>query len=84
MIGGNFFVRASALERIGGFNTAIRFYGDDTDTAMRLTKIGKVLYRTDMRVKSSARRFKKQGVLFIFYIYIINFFSVLIRKKPYS
>lgn len=84
MMGGNFFARAETLKALGGFNTAIRFYGDDTDTAKRLTRQGKVLYRTDLIVKSSARRFIKQGTFSIFAIYIINFFWVLFRGRPFS
>jgi len=43
MIGGNCFIRACALEDIGGFNTAIDFWGDDTDTAIRLARVGKAV-----------------------------------------
>lgn len=46
MLGGNAFIRASAMEKIGGFNTSIVFYGDDTDTDRRLTTVGKVLFKT--------------------------------------
>ena len=35
-IGGNCAIRREALEKIGGFNTSIQFYGDDTNTARRL------------------------------------------------
>jgi glycosyltransferase involved in cell wall biosynthesis len=38
--GGNFVLRREALEEIGGFNTAIAFYGEDTDVARRLKKEG--------------------------------------------
>jgi cellulose synthase/poly-beta-1,6-N-acetylglucosamine synthase-like glycosyltransferase len=37
--GGNFVVRKSALQKIGGFDTSIEFYGEDTDVARRLSKV---------------------------------------------
>ena len=33
MIGGNYIVRREALESVGGHNTNLKFYGDDTDIA---------------------------------------------------
>lgn len=63
MIGGNCFIRASALEAIGGFNTAIEFWGDDTDTAVRLSKVGRIVYGADVEVRTSARRYYREGIL---------------------
>lgn len=84
MMGGNSFIRAKALEEISGFDTTIVFYGDDTDTARRLSKVGKILFRNDLVMTSYARRFKRQGLVKTFTIYLINFFWVLIFKKPFS
>jgi glycosyltransferase involved in cell wall biosynthesis len=39
--GGNFVLRREALEQIGGFDTAISFYGEDTDIARRMSQVGK-------------------------------------------
>lgn len=81
MLGGNMIVSAASMDRIGGFNTAIRFYGDDTDTAKRLSRVGKVLYRSDILVGSSARRFRSDGVFFTFFRYVFHFlYTVFIRK----
>src|SRR3989338_4239571 len=44
-MGGNIFIRAEALQAIGGYDTRISFYGDDTDTGNRLVVLGKVLYK---------------------------------------
>lgn len=63
MIGGNCFIRASALEAIGGFNTAIEFWGDDTDTAMRLARVGRIAYGRDVFVRTSARRYYRDGII---------------------
>jgi glycosyltransferase involved in cell wall biosynthesis len=84
MLGGNSFIRASAMERIGGFNTSIVFYGDDTDTARRLTSVGKVLLKNDVIVKSSSRRFKEMNIVKVTIIYILNFMWVVVFKKPFS
>src|SRR5579864_1060314 len=40
--GGNYIARRSALIAIGGHNTALSFYGDDADLALRLSKVGEV------------------------------------------
>ena len=38
--GGNFITSRTALESVGGFNTTISFYGEDTDIARRLKSEG--------------------------------------------
>lgn len=82
--GGNMFIRAAALERIGGYNTDIDFYGEDTDTARRLLERGKVLYCPSLYVNSSARRFKDMGISKVLYLYTVNWFSIVIHKRPYE
>jgi GT2 family glycosyltransferase len=42
------------LEAIGGYDTSITFYGEDTDIARRLHGIGKVLFTFDLKMLSSA------------------------------
>lgn len=82
--GGNMFIRASALEQIGGYDTGIEFYGEDTDTARRLMSRGKVLYCPSLYVNSSARRFKNMGVAKVLTLYTLHWFSILIHKRPYE
>lgn len=84
MIGANCFIRASALEKIGGFNTKILFYGDDTDTAKRLMSVGKVLYKPSLYVRSSTRRFEKRGLIKTAYLYSMNFLWVVLFNHPFS
>jgi glycosyltransferase involved in cell wall biosynthesis len=79
-IGGNSFMRASILEEIGGFNTNIVFYGDDTDTAKRMAQKGTILFNTQLPVKSSARRFKAQGTLTLTYLYILHFCKITFAR----
>lgn len=84
IIGGNAFLRADAMEKIGGFDTSIAFYGDDTDTACRLTKIGRVVFHRNLIVKSSVRRFQSQNYLDVNLKYLSNFLFVLLFKRPFS
>jgi glycosyltransferase involved in cell wall biosynthesis len=82
--GGNFVLRREALEEIGGFNTAIAFYGEDTDIARRLNRVGKVKFTFDLKMYSSARRLKKEGMLTIAARYTINYLWTTFRKKPFT
>ncbi len=77
MIGGNSFFRAKSLAAAGGFNTDIYFYGDDTDSAKRVSKHGKVVFNNGLVMKTSARRFHKEGILKLQFKYIIPFFKVI-------
>jgi GT2 family glycosyltransferase len=82
--GGNFVLRREALEEIGGFNTAISFYGEDTDIARRILKVGKVKFTFDLRMFSSARRLKHEGMVTIAARYTINYFWTTFRKRPFT
>jgi glycosyltransferase involved in cell wall biosynthesis len=82
--GGNFVLRRSALEQIGGFNTAISFYGEDTDIARRMNQVGKVKFTFELKMFSSARRLKKEGMLRIAGRYTINYFWTIFGKTPYT
>lgn len=76
-IGGNVFLRADVLDKIGGYNTNIVFYGDDTDTAKRMSTQGKVVFDRKLIVSTSARRLKEEGSLKISIIYIYHFFRII-------
>ena len=82
--GGNFVLRRTALEQIGGFNTAISFYGEDTDIARRMNQVGKVKFTFDLKMFSSALRLKKEGMLRIAGRYTINYFWTIFGKTPYT
>lgn len=78
MVGGNSFMRASSLNQIGGFDTSIEFYGDDTDVAKRLARLGLVVFDIRLAIKSSARRFARQGVAKTGWLYTAYFFKVIL------
>jgi glycosyltransferase involved in cell wall biosynthesis len=82
--GGNFVLRRKALEQIGGFNTAIAFYGEDTDIARRMNTVGMVRFTFDLKMYSSARRLKQEGMLTIAARYTINYLWTTFRKKPFT
>lgn len=85
MQAGNMIIRSSALKQIGGYETSITFYGDDTDTAKRLMAIGgRIKYKANVAILTSSRRFGRLGVVRTFYLYLINFLWVTFFKKPYS
>ncbi len=80
--GGNFVVRRSALQQIGGYDTAFEFYGEDADMARRLHKVGDVRFTFRLPMNSSGRRLIVEGAWTTAYHYAANYFSTLILKKP--
>jgi glycosyltransferase involved in cell wall biosynthesis len=82
--GGNFVTARSALDGIGGFNTDISFYGEDTDVARRLNAVGEVRFTFDLKMFSSARRLKNEGMLTMAGRYSINYLWTTFFKKPYT
>jgi glycosyltransferase involved in cell wall biosynthesis len=82
--GGNFVLRREALASIGGFNTSIAFYGEDTDIARRLNRVGKVVFTFQLKMFSSARRLKKEGMFTIGMRYTMNYLWTTFRKKPFT
>ena len=82
--GGNFVVRRSALEAIGGYNTAIDFYGEDTDIARRLSKKGRVKWTFRLPIYSSGRRLMEEGIVRVAARYALNFFWVTFFGRPWT
>lgn len=80
--GGNFIVRRSALEKIGGYDTSIAFYGEDTDIARRMSKVGNVKFTFKLPMYSSGRRLAKEGVFTTGLRYSMNYFWVIFRGHP--
>jgi len=81
LIGGNNFIRARVLEKTGGYNTALVFYGEDTDTAKRVSVHGKVLFNNRLTMKTSARRFKAEGTLKLMTVYWFHFFKHVFKRR---
>ena len=82
--GGNFVTSRDALAEIGGFNTDITFYGEDTDIARRLNAVGEVRFTFDLKMFSSARRLKNEGMLTMAARYSINYLWTTFFKRPFT
>jgi len=82
VLGANFVAKREALLQIGGFDTTIAFYGEDTNIAWRLSKAGAV--RFDMRffILGSGRRLLEEGIVSTFWRYAMNYFSTALYHKP--
>lgn len=76
LIGGSFAASAGALAKIGGFNTHIKFWGEDTEISKRLGRLGKIIFLPQLRVATSARRFQINGTIKTAWTYVRNYFSV--------
>ncbi len=80
--GSNFAVRRSALLAVGGFDTSIKFYGEEYELSLRLRKVGKGGIIPWLFVLTSARRIKKLGIITQYWNWIVDYFLVLFWNKP--
>lgn len=82
LYGGNFAVRASALDAIGGFDTSIEFHGEDTNIGRRLAAVGRVELVEGCHIQTSARRYKALGRGRVFRLYLRNFWWETVHHRP--
>jgi glycosyltransferase involved in cell wall biosynthesis len=82
--GGNFVLKKSALDKVGGYNTEIDFYGEDTDIARRIQQAGYVKFTFQLPMYSSGRRMAKEGLFATGIRYAMNYFWILIFNKPFT
>lgn len=80
--GGNFVFRRDAWERAGGYDRSIAFFGEDTDVAVRLSRIGKVKWTFRLKMLTSGRRMEKEGLFRTGGRYVLNFLAVTFRGRP--
>jgi glycosyltransferase involved in cell wall biosynthesis len=80
--GGNFTVRRAALDEVGGYNTDIEFYGEDTDIACRLARVGSVKFSFRYPIRSSGRRLAREGVFRAGYVSAMNNIFVVLYGRP--
>ncbi len=81
IIGGNFAAWNWALEKIGGL-PPLKFYGDDVAIAMLISRrVGKVRFDPELRVKSSPRRFEKEGLFATNFRYIKAYLKIYFSKE---
>ena len=79
--GGNALIKKSALDKVNGYDTSIAFYGEDTMTAKRIQQFGKIKFVMKLKLHSSPRRLKDQGILNTSWLYLSNYFSVTFKNK---
>ncbi len=84
MQGGNFIVSRKALEAANAFNPDFRFYGEDTELARSLNKVGVVKFSFALTAFSSGRRLAGEGVLRVGIRYAANYVWTLSFRKPFS
>ena len=82
ILGANFIARREALIQAGGFDANISFYGEDTDIARRLNKIGKAKFSMRFFIIGSGRRLMEEGIFRTFSRYAMNYFSTALYHKP--
>lgn len=82
VLGGNFVAKKEAINKIGGFNTGISFYGEDTDLARRLSSQGKVKFKMNHYIHTSGRRLQEEGIIKTFWVYGLNYLWEVLFKKP--
>lgn len=84
ILGANFVARKKALIEIGGFDKNIQFYGEDTNLARRLSRLGKVKFSMDFFIYGSGRRLTGNGFLKTELLYGINFLWEVLFKRPFT
>lgn len=82
VVGGNFAAKRRAIERMGGFDTSIAFYGDDTDIAKRFHSVGKIDYSARYTVVTSGRRLEAEGMIRAPLVYAMNYVWIAAFRRP--
>ena len=84
LYGGNFALRKDVLDRIGGFDTNLEFWSEDTQIGRRMAREGNVRFFHRAYVFTSARRFYSEGFVRVLMRYILNFFWDIIFHRPFT
>lgn len=82
--GGNFILHRDALHKIGGYDTSIEFYAEDSNIGKRVSKIGKVIWTFKLPMNSSGRRLQKEGLITMGIKYGLNYIWMAFAHKPFS
>jgi peptidoglycan/xylan/chitin deacetylase (PgdA/CDA1 family)/GT2 family glycosyltransferase len=80
--GCNFAVRRSAFWEVGGFDTNIKFYGEEYELSLKLKRAGKGGIMPRLFVLTSARRLKRIGIVNQYWNWIVDYFTVLFWYTP--
>lgn len=80
--GGNYVLRKSVFERMGGYDLQFEFYGEDTRTGHLAAQYGRVKLVPELWIHSSPRRLLNQGALSMTWKYITAYFYVWLFDRP--
>lgn len=81
IIGGNFAARKETINAIGGL-PPMTFWGDDALTAIMIANtVGPVLFKPEFIVKSSPRRFSREGSLTTIFRYVFVYLKTYVNYK---
>jgi len=82
--GGNYVARRDAVEKANGLDPSITFYGDDTDLALKLNKVGKLKFSLKMKTLASGRRLAEEGAWMMGLRYALNYFWMVVARRPWT
>ncbi|MBP7060484.1 MAG: glycosyltransferase family 2 protein [Candidatus Moranbacteria bacterium] len=82
--GGNFVLRRTALERVGGFDLRYDFYGEDTAIAKLMSREGIVKFTFRLPMATSGRRLRAEGLWVMVWRYAANFLWANFLGRAYS
>jgi cellulose synthase/poly-beta-1,6-N-acetylglucosamine synthase-like glycosyltransferase len=82
--GGNYVARRDAVAKANGLDPSISFYGDDTDLALKLSKVGKVEFSLKMKTLASGRRLAEEGAWMMGLRYAFNNFWMVVARRPWT
>lgn len=82
--GGNYVARRDAVAKANGLDPSISFYGDDTDLALKLSKVGKVKFSLKMKTLASGRRLAEEGAWMMGLRYAFNNFWMVVARRPWT
>lgn len=80
--GANFAIRKKNFIEIGGFNKKLSC-GEDTELALRARKVGKIVFKNDIKVSTSARRYEGTKIIDVFKYNALNFYYLTFFHKQY-
>ena len=84
MQGGNFVVLKSALSAADAFNPDFSFFGEDTELARRLSKVGAVKFSFALPAFSSGRRLAAEGLFRVALQYSVNYLWTVLFNRPFT
>lgn len=82
--GGNYILKRSALEKIGGYNVGVNFCIEDIDVARRISSEGKVKFTMSFPIYTSGRRLKAEGTFTTGFYAAMNYIWLLFTGNAFK